>query len=264
MTATSVVYHPGFYERQSGPSHLAARSILPHVFASVRPRSVVDVGCGVGTWLAAAHQCGAERLVGLEGDWVDEGDLRAQDIELIRADLEEPVRLGEEFDLAMSLEVAEHLTPERGESFVGDLCRLSKAVLFGAAIPGQGGVNHLNERWQSYWVELFERHDYRPIDLVRPLHWNDRSIPVHYRQNTLLYVHSTHYESVARSIDDCASPWPYDLVHPEMYLDRVRERDKRPTLREALDVLAGLPRIAWNSIAVRLRFSPDRDQASDA
>lgn len=54
------------------------------------------------------------------------------------------------FDLAMTIEVAEHLTPVRADSFVEDLTRLSDVVLFSAAIPAQGGINHVNEQWQSY------------------------------------------------------------------------------------------------------------------
>ena len=70
-----------------------------------------------------------------------------------------PVFLVADRELAkgsISLEVAEHLSPGRAESFISDLCQAAPVVLFGAAIPGQGGVGHLNEQWQSYWANLFE------------------------------------------------------------------------------------------------------------
>jgi hypothetical protein len=67
-------------------------------------------------------------------------------IEFVTHNLEATLPLRERFDLAMSLEVAEHLTPGRAESFIQELCGVSDCVLFGAAIPGQGGTNHIHER----------------------------------------------------------------------------------------------------------------------
>jgi hypothetical protein len=53
-----------------------------------------------------------------------------------------PEHLVGRFDLAVCLEVAEHLPPERAESFIRELCDLAPVVLFSAAIPGQGGTGH--------------------------------------------------------------------------------------------------------------------------
>ena len=66
-------------------------------------------------------------------------------------------------DLAVSLEVAEHPSEKRAPSFIDDLCTASSCVLFGAAIPGQEGVGHLNEKWPSYWTKLFEKRGYSPM-----------------------------------------------------------------------------------------------------
>ena len=137
--------------------------ILPLVLRLVQPRSLIDVGCGVGTWLAEAERLGINRLVGIEGDWVRPADLRSRTIELRTSDLERPISSAERFDLSMSLEVAEHLTPGRADSFVAELCALGKVVLFGAAIPGAGEINHINEQWQSAWAARFARHAYHPI-----------------------------------------------------------------------------------------------------
>ena len=63
-------YTSTFYDRQREGSLNSANVILPIVFDLVRPKSVIDFGCGVGTWLATAKQLGAERCVGLEGSWI--------------------------------------------------------------------------------------------------------------------------------------------------------------------------------------------------
>ena len=80
-------------------------------------------------------------------------------------------------DLAVSLEVAEHLSEKRAPSFIDDLCTASSCVLFGAAIPEQEGVGHLNEKWPSYWTKLFEKRGYEPYDVVRPKVWGDQGVP---------------------------------------------------------------------------------------
>lgn len=92
------------------------------------------------------------------------------------------------YDLAISLEVAEHLPPHRAKNFVGLLTDLSDFILFPAAIPFQGGKNHVNEQWQDYWTELFESHAYILFDFIRGKIWKDDRIPPWYRQNILFFA----------------------------------------------------------------------------
>jgi len=247
-------YSAQFYANQSTDSYRAARVMLPTIFELVHPDSVVDVGCGVGTWLAAAGELGARKLVGYEGDWVEVGMLRDRRIELRRQDLEQPIASTERFDLAMSLEVAEHLSAGRADSLVDDLCRLSERVLFSAAVPGQGGVNHINEQWQDYWAEAFERRGYRPLDIVRPAFWSDHSLPVHYRQNMFLYVSPSAWDELQASHagTDLTPTWPLNVVHPDMHMDKLRERAAPPTLPAVLRSVAYLPLAVVRSVRARL------------
>jgi hypothetical protein len=115
--------------------------------------------------------------------------------------------------LALSLEVAEHLPPESANSFVASLVQLAPAVLFSAAVPGQGGVQHINEQWQSFWARCFERQGYRTVDILRPRIWADSRVAFYYRQNALLYV----AQDTAASLTSLpATPVNLDIVHPEM------------------------------------------------
>ncbi|HEY8005334.1 MAG TPA: methyltransferase domain-containing protein [Methylocella sp.] len=182
------IYGSSFYDRQREGSLRSAQAILPIVFALTNPKSVVDFGCGVGTWLATAKRLGAEHCLGLEGAWVKTQTLAAADLEIRETGLEQPVSLQERYDLAISLEVAEHLAPERADSFVADLCRASNVVLFSAAIPGQDGDGHQNEQWPSYWAERFLRLGYMPLDVIRPIVQSDPTIEVWYRTNIVLYA----------------------------------------------------------------------------
>ena len=181
-------YGSSFYDKQREGSLNSAKIILPLIFSLTKPASVVDFGCGVGNWLATAKQLGVERCLGLEGAWVKTQRLTLPDLDLKETDLEQPVSLQERFDLAMSLEVAEHLAPGRADSFVADLCAASDVVLFSAAIPGQHGIGHQNEQWPSYWAERFIRHGYMPLDVVRPIIQSDNTVKVWYRTNMVLYA----------------------------------------------------------------------------
>ena len=107
----------------------------------------------------------------------------------IERDLSQRITIDSKYDLACCLEVAEHLPPERAGSFVEDLTKLAPVVLFSAAIPGQGGDNHVNEMWQHHWARLFAKNGFRAVDYVRPMIWSMVELQTCYRQNILLYVH---------------------------------------------------------------------------
>lgn len=80
-------------------------------------------------------------------------------------DLNKAFEADRRFDLAISMEVAEHLAPEISANFVRSLTRLSDIVLFSAAVPGRGGTNHINEQWPSYWSNLFRNENFEVVDL---------------------------------------------------------------------------------------------------
>lgn len=190
-------YSDAFYRRQAGRSFSSARVILPIVFQLLRPAAVVDVGCGIGTWLRAARDLGAGRVVGLEGAWLGAVE-RDASIEVHTRDLEAPIALGEAFDLAISMEVAEHLSPARAESFVDDLCALAPHVLFSAAVPGQGGTRHVNERWQSFWACMFAARGFGARDIIRQRVWADPRVDYWYAQNAILFSRGHPIDTASR------------------------------------------------------------------
>lgn len=159
----------------------------------------------------------------LEGRaWVDEKLLKIPADRFRRADLSCPLNLERRFDLAICLEVAEHLPPERADGFVAELAGAADFVLFSAAIPFQGGYGHVNEQWPSYWAERFAARGFAVRDWVRPRLWTDVSIPNWYRENLLLFVAERRLAELAPAPDGAADgPMPLDLVHPEAYLSKV-------------------------------------------
>jgi SAM-dependent methyltransferase len=258
--ALRALYHPHYHDDKGAPGYRAAARVLPIVFTVVDVASIVDVGCGSGSWLAAARDLGISDLTGIEGDWAihwfgngqadrDSSRIARDQFELVMANLEDELVLSRTYDLAICAEVIEHLTPQRGPSFVSDVCRLSRRVLLGAAIPGQRGPNHRNTRWPSYWTGLLADHHYRVLDVVRPRIWADDDLRMPYRQNLLLFVHEDEYGAAsARAAGLPVTPaGALDLVHPALlrrYQSELRSASE-PGLRGRIRLAAGIPRAAW-------------------
>lgn len=164
----------------------SAEAIVPLVMNLLHPSRVVDVGCGTGTWLATFLARGATDVHGFDGPYIDRSTLEIPADRFTAVDLAQPVALGRGFDLAVCLEVAEHLPASRAASLVHSLAQLAPVVLFSAAVPLQGGVDHVNEQWPEYWADHFTRHGYVAIDCLRRKIWRDEQVAWFYAQNLLL------------------------------------------------------------------------------
>lgn len=214
--STEAPYDGEFFAGLADESRRSAHGVIRHVHALLQPQSVLDVGCGLGAWLAEWRRQGVEDIVGVDGDYVARDALHIDPVEFISADLRSPLDLGRRFDLVQSVEVAEHLPPEHAATFVASLVRHGDAVVFSAAPPGQGGRNHVNEQWPSYWSALFARHEFLAYDIVRWPLWHDESIAWYYRQNLVLY---------ASQLSDHAPRQVVDVLHPGALEGRLSGRD---------------------------------------
>jgi SAM-dependent methyltransferase len=166
----------------------SAQAIVPLVMQRVAPRSVVDFGCGVGVWLETFASHGVDDYMGVDGPWVPRDVLLVSKERFVVGRLDKPLDLGRDFDLAVALEVAEHLPERRAGVFVRNVVEHAPCVLFSAAIPRQGGTDHVNEQWPDYWVERFAAHGYVVVDGIRPLVWSNTAVLPFYRQNAVLFA----------------------------------------------------------------------------
>lgn len=214
--------HHGQLAEQEEANRYSAELILSKVFGHFRPESVLDVGCGLGTWLAAAQRLGARDVLGIEGAWLDKRLARIPEQCIVEVDLEQGFDVGRSFDLVICLEVAEHLQPESAPRLVESLVRHSDVVLFSAAIPFQGGHHHVNEQFPDYWAGLFQRYQFRVVDFVRPLVWNDRAVLWWLRQNILLFAHQELTTGDGPFAALAEGNGPLSVVHPEVYMSRLR------------------------------------------
>ena len=216
-----MLYSTTFYEQQQDGSLRSARRVLPHLVEMVHPRSIVDVGCGVGTWLKAASELGVRDVAGLDGAYVDRSMLQIRVEQFTAIDLTQPFRMPRTFDAAISLEVGEHLPEASATTFVESLSLLAPVILFSAAIPKQMGKNHVNEQWQSWWVERFARVGYIALDCIRRRIWDDPHVEWWYAQNILLMVREDYLAASPVLRHERDRNAPLTVVHPRAYLDRL-------------------------------------------
>ena len=215
-------YDKDFYEGLSDGSVESARLVLERLYTIYQPDSVIDYGCGNGAWLSAAEGLGSAILKGYDGPWVDKEKLLSNNIDFTPVSLEENIPVEKKYDLCISVEVAEHLSPGRAAGFVRQLCSSSDVVLFGAATKGQGGTNHINEQWQSYWLEKFNEQNYQYYDIFRGALWNDERIEWWYRQNIFLYVNRDIDQTTLNTNQLQALQVPIiDLIHPEHFYKNI-------------------------------------------
>ena len=195
----------------------SARVVVPIVLGYVPAESVVDFGCKHGEWLSVFRENGSRRLRGFDLEKrIGHGLLIGAD-EFTVADLRQPVALSERFDLAVCIEVAEHLPETAAEPLVRTLASAAPVVLFSAAVPGQGGHGHLNEQPRQYWVDLFAVHGFAPLDCLRPRIWQNPNVAWWYRQNLFLFANAAMRQSPglrAEAAREVAGD--LDLVHVDI------------------------------------------------
>lgn len=215
------IYGECFYKEQVDGSYRSAVEYARHLSKVFKPKSVADLGCGRGTWLKAFRECGSENLVGFDGYWNNQDQMIDQSIKYIPTDLNKPIdNLKDRFDLAISLEVAEHLKEESSTTFVANITALSDVVMFGAAFENQGGDNHINEQPHTYWAKKFIQNGYIPYDIFRPTMWGNGNIDFWYQQNTFLYVKNT--SRINQLLDESGYKPITNLefmncIHPHLY-----------------------------------------------
>lgn len=161
-------------------------------------------------------------------------------------DLTQKIVLPQKFDMAMSLEVAEHLDEKYSDQFIENITNASDVILFSAAIPGQYGVHHVNEQCVSYWIEKFANKGFQPFDIIRPHFWWDEEVELDYRQNSVIFVKENCYKGI-----DLASLEMkiWDIAHPKSLEGRTKAwrywMDKVDNIQEKHKFLSKILKTIW-------------------
>lgn len=236
------IYNDSFYKEQMDHSYQSGKIIsdlIYQLFPNIE--SVIDVGCGVGTWIKAwedlfnKYNVKTARLFGVDNNVASRELMQISNEKYMSIDLcskysdvlkviKEKTKINN-FDLLQSLEVAEHIEQKYSENFIQLLTSLSKVILFSAAIPYQGGDGHINEQPPQFWVDLFKRHNFICFDILRERIRNNQNIVPCYRQNAMLFIHK---DNIADLLEKGFSPTdkPDYYVLPEVLKWRVKHYDK--------------------------------------
>lgn len=214
-------YDSGFYENIDKPAYFSAVEMVPEIVRIFSPSSVLDFGSGTGSWLKVFQANGVKDVIGIDGPWVPKENLQISENNFIRHDLTKKIDLQRSFDLAISLEVAEHIDEKFADIFVDQLTRHSQVVIFSAAIPHQGGTSHLNEQWPDYWAKKFISKGYVVLDLLRPKFWDNPKVDFWYKQNVLVFIKDNRINQFPHlekfRIDEKDFSFELNRIHPEYY-----------------------------------------------
>lgn len=192
-------YGDNFYKSVSLRAEETADQVINTLSSiSLQMKSIKDIGCGSGIWLKKFNEIGQfQQILGFDLIGAIEKDARSFDekITFEAIDFENVVEnIFPKTDLSLFLEVAEHLTENTAKKIIKFICETSNMVIFSAAIPGQGGYNHINEQLMSYWVKQIEINQFVVFDIFRKEMSKYKNLPFYYRNNIVLAISRKYYE----------------------------------------------------------------------
>ncbi len=205
------MYDDRFYDVIRPGCQASAEAVAPIVDAYAGPfRSVVDIGCGEGWWASAFADRGATVAVGYDsGTRPDPAPIDHRHLDLSS----EFPAAADTYDLAICLEVAEHLPAPLADDLVASLCALAPVVLFSAAMPRQGGTGHVNCQPPAYWAERFATLGFDCHDVIRRTIWTHPTVEPWYKSNILIFADPEAVRLPAPTGE------PLHIIHPDLWLD---------------------------------------------
>ena len=190
MSDYNQIYHSEIEES----ARRSAETVIQLLIRLFNPNSIVDIGCGRGTWLSEWRNQGITDVLGVDGGHQDVNRLLIPKESFQEYNLNRPFSVSRQFDLATCMEVAEHLDPSAADTVVQTLTGLSDIIVFSAAVPNQGGFRHINEQWPAYWAKKFEAKDYVFTDGLRWHLMASDQVSWWYRQNLFVAIKKEVYE----------------------------------------------------------------------
>ena len=185
-----------------------AKTAINAIFGKNIPKSVLDVGCGVGAWLKAFEELGVKEIEGVDGVDLPKNQLLIEKSKIKVLDLVQPINLKRKYDLVLCLEVGEHIEKKHSSTIIDSLTRHGDFILFSGAIPGQAGQNHINCQWPSFWQKKFNSKGFACYDFARFKIWDEKAIEPWYRQNIFVAKKSKKSGNENRIIS---------ILHPEIF-----------------------------------------------
>jgi len=158
-----------------------------------KPNSIVDIGCGTGLYLNKFKDI--EHFgIDISEAVMDSSVNRIKKENFKLDDITSPnFKFNRKFDIALCLEVLEHIGMEHMEQTIKNVTSASDTIIASAAQVGQAGLNHITLQPYSYWEDLFNRNGFErayhdeyplliPISKVHHTIWIIRNLMVFKRK----------------------------------------------------------------------------------
>lgn len=176
--------------------------------------SVCDIGCGAGIWLSIFKKNGFN-VQGYDGNEYSQ-ELQIENDEFAQVNLMEPLQEKNHYDIAISLEVAEHIPIKHCDTFLSSITDLADIIVFSAAVPFQMGQGHVNEQYQSYWVKKFDEKGYECLDVLRKQVWSCKDVCHYYKQNLFIMLRrKNEFQKIIEKYKGASEI--VDVIHPETW-----------------------------------------------
>lgn len=164
---------------------------IQYVLSKYSISSMVDFGCGIGSYIEAAVKHGLDDVKGYE--YAIESAKKYTPLHIQKyieygVDCTKKIHT-KKYDCVISIEVAEHIIPTGSDMFVDNISNSVSndgMIIFSAAQPNQRGSGHINCRPKEFWVDKFENHGLKinnPIYEDIKKSWGELSVPYYILNN---------------------------------------------------------------------------------
>lgn len=184
-------YHSGYFSSSIFNYDYAA--IAESIIKEYQPKRIIDFGCGTGD-LAKAFASRGIAVEAIDGysnpDFSTYSNIRFTKVDLnnITSTQEFLNRFDVKFDLAVSIEVAEHLNPVVSPYFIEWMTSMADVIVFSAAVPSQDGDGHINCRSRSDWYQFIKQYDFVIADTLRQHFISNPRLGLWHKLNIVDYV----------------------------------------------------------------------------
>lgn len=154
-------YNIAYYQHINAEEGPQAQRLADVMVWKYAPSSVIDVGCASGLYLKPFLEKGI-KVTGIDSAKAAIADeilqIPRSYIQLSDITKQAPKTKA---DLALCIEVMEHIPARYAQRAIGNLVKAADSILFTAAQPGQGGLGHVNCQLPTYWEALFAKNGFK-------------------------------------------------------------------------------------------------------
>lgn len=155
------LYSESYYANMlDGEKRRDAREFCVALDRQFDPGRVIEFGCGAGRFMDPLTERGVE-VFGIDRSTKGFAASSLPIDHFAVHDLRDPYETTREYDLALCIEVLEHIPAADAATAVASVAEAAPVAIVTAAPPGQGGTHHVNERPPDYWKEQFAAVDMR-------------------------------------------------------------------------------------------------------